>query len=135
MFDYTTNSGIDFSKVLTRVCDNIYGDECAFKQPHKYRFPGGFSFIDSDFVLNDFYIEKVIYNNPATIVFWSDGTKTVSKIHSYDVYSEEVGLILCVLKKLHGNTNVHDLLDLWTPKHSGEKVVSISDVRRRSNGK
>lgn len=27
------------------------------------------------------YIERVIYNAPATIIFWSDGTKTVVKCH------------------------------------------------------
>ena len=29
-------------------------------------------------------ITKVIFNDPATIVFWSDGTKTVSKCHPDD---------------------------------------------------
>lgn len=27
------------------------------------------------------YIERVIYNAPATIIFWSDGAKTVVKCH------------------------------------------------------
>lgn len=27
------------------------------------------------------YVERVIYNAPATIVFWTDGTKTVVKCH------------------------------------------------------
>lgn len=27
------------------------------------------------------YIERVIYNAPATIIFWSDGVKTVVKCH------------------------------------------------------
>ena len=99
-----------------------------------YEFPGGFRFFDCDMVMNDYYIDKVIYNNPATIVFWSDGTKTVSKVHADDTYSPEVGLVLCVLKKLHGSTNVHDMLSLWTPV-CGESVVTVSDVRKRGRAK
>ena len=101
---------------------------------NKYKFPGGFSFIDSDLVMNDFYIERVIYNNPATIIIWSDGTKTVSKTHAGDVYSPEVGLVLCVLKKISGNTKVHDMIEAWIP-HNGENVISVSDVRKNQKTK
>ena len=95
-----------------------------------YEFPGGFRFFDCDMVMNDYYIEKVIYNDPATIVIWSDGTKTVSKTHAGDVYSPEVGLVLCVLKKLSGSTKVHDLIEAWIPD-GDSGVVTVSDVRKR----
>ena len=98
-----------------------------------YEFPGGFRFFDCDMVMNDYYIEKVIYNNPATVVIWSDGTKTVSKTHADDKYSPEVGLVLCVLKKISGSTKVHDLIEAWVPQN-GENVVSVSDVRKRQRG-
>lgn len=45
-------------------------------------------------------IEKVIYNNPATIVFWKDGTKTVAKAQKGDRYNKKVGLMLNIIKKL-----------------------------------
>lgn len=48
-------------------------------------------------------IKRVIFSNPATIVFWSDGTKTVVKCEAGDEYSEKIGLALCCLKKLTGN--------------------------------
>ena len=44
-------------------------------------------------------IKKVIYNPPATIILWNDGTKTTSKCEYGDVYSKEMGFMLCVLKK------------------------------------
>lgn len=44
-------------------------------------------------------IEKVIYNPPATIVWFSDGDKIVSKVDGEDEYSWETGLAICVLKK------------------------------------
>ena len=66
----------------------------------------------------DIYIKRVIYNNPATIVFWSDDTKTVAKCHEDDTYSEEMGLILCCLKKLAGSSEVRALLHNWLPDRS-----------------
>lgn len=47
--------------------------------------------------------EKVIFNDPATIVFWKDGTKTVVKCMEGDTYNPEVGLAMCVCKKLYGS--------------------------------
>lgn len=48
-------------------------------------------------------IKKVIYNGPATIVLWDDGTKTVVKCKEGDPYSPEAGFALAVLKRLTGN--------------------------------
>ena len=48
-------------------------------------------------------IEKVIFNDPATIVYWKDGTKTVVKCQDGDVYDKEKGLAMCVAKKFFGN--------------------------------
>lgn len=46
---------------------------------------------------------RVIYNNPATIVFWDDGTKTIVKCQEGDIYSKELGLAMCFVKKCLGN--------------------------------
>ena len=48
-------------------------------------------------------IKKVIFNDPATIVLWDDGTKTVVKCQNGDEYSKEKGLALCIAKKHLGN--------------------------------
>ena len=48
------------------------------------------------------HIEKVIFNKPATIVFWSDNTKTVVKCEDGDVWNEEKGLAMAVCKKMLG---------------------------------
>ena len=48
-------------------------------------------------------IEKVIFNDPATIVYWKDGTKTVVKCQDGDVYDQEKRLAMCVTKKFFGN--------------------------------
>lgn len=48
-------------------------------------------------------VEKVIFNKPATIVFWSDGTKTVVKCGENDTYDKEKGFYIACAKKLFGN--------------------------------
>lgn len=49
-------------------------------------------------------IKKVIFNDPATIVYWTDGTKTVVKCQEGDTYFKETGLALCIAKKAYGNS-------------------------------
>ncbi len=53
-------------------------------------------------------IKKVIFNDPATIVFWADGTKTVAKAHGEDKFDKEVGLTVCIAKKALGNRSNFD---------------------------
>lgn len=48
-------------------------------------------------------IKEVIFNEPATIVYWTDGTKTVVKCGSGDTFDKEKGLALCCMKKMFGN--------------------------------
>lgn len=48
---------------------------------------------------------NVIFNDPATIVFWNDGTKTVVKCQPGDVFNAETGLTTAMLKKYMGNDN------------------------------
>lgn len=40
---------------------------------------------------------------PATVVEWSDGTKTVVKCGEEDTYDAEKGIALCIAKKVFGN--------------------------------
>lgn len=56
----------------------------------------------------DFKIKKVIFNDPATIVFWADGTKTVAKAHGDDKFDKEVGLTVCIAKKALDNRRHFD---------------------------
>lgn len=48
-------------------------------------------------------VEKVIFNKPATIVFWSDNTKTVVVCGENDTYDKEKGFYIACAKKLFGN--------------------------------
>lgn len=50
-----------------------------------------------------FDIKEVIYNDPAVVVYWKDGTKTVATAQNED-YDPEKGLAICFAKKALGNS-------------------------------
>ena len=54
---------------------------------------------------NHFMIKKVIFNDPATIIKWRDGTKTVVKCQNGEPFDPEKGFVMAYLKKLLGNDN------------------------------
>lgn len=43
---------------------------------------------------------QVIFNPPATVVYWNDGTKTVAMCSDQDTFSEEFGFAMACAKKL-----------------------------------
>ena len=55
-------------------------------------------------------IKDIISNPPATIILWSDDTKTVVKCSENDVYDFEKGLAMCFAKKaISNNGNYYNL--------------------------
>ena len=50
-----------------------------------------------------FAIEEVIFNDPATIVIWKDGSKTVVKAQNGEPFDKEKGLAMALLKFICGN--------------------------------
>ena len=62
-------------------------------------------------------IKNVIFNDPATIVFWEDGTKTVVKCQDGDEFDPEKGLAMAIAKKAYGNKSGYcNKLKKWLPK-------------------
>ena len=66
---------------------------------------------------NNTRIHKVIFSGPATIVFWNDGSKTVVKCTKGDQLNYEMGIAMCALKKLFGDSYRYFKKDLkkWVP--------------------
>lgn len=61
-------------------------------------------------------ITNVIFNYPATIVFWSDGTKTVVKCKN-EPFDPEKGLAMAISKKMLGNKgNYFNEIKKWVDK-------------------
>lgn len=62
-------------------------------------------------------IKNVIFNPPATIVFWNDGTKTVVKCQNQEEFDHEKGLAMAFFKKMHGNKGHYfEEIKKWTEK-------------------
>lgn len=73
-------------------------------------------------------INKVIYNPPATIILWNDGTKTMSKCDKEDTYDKATGFMLCVLKKKYGNKTVKKMFDRYVydiPRENTKGVIIV----------
>ena len=63
------------------------------------------------------YIKQVIFHDPATIVYWTDGTRTVVKCQDRDIYDPEKGLAMAISKKALGNKyNYHEVFKRWLPE-------------------
>lgn len=66
-----------------------------------------------------FKIKKVIFDGPATIVLWKDGSKTVVKCRGEE-YDPEKGLAMAIAKHFLGTNeskyNYYDVFKKWLPK-------------------
>lgn len=66
-------------------------------------------------------IKNVIFAPPATIVYWSDGSKTVVKCSEKDVFDPEKGLAMAIAKRCGGNKgSYYKEIQNWIEK-SGKK--------------
>ena len=50
-------------------------------------------------------IRRVVFNNPATIIFWEDNTKTIVKCMEGEKFEKYAGFIAACAKKMFGSTS------------------------------
>lgn len=106
--------------------NSIYGNELFMTMPRKAGRYAMRDAIDSMMyahkLMNEYSnrntnrpeIEKVIFNDPATIVLWKDGTKTVVKAVN-EPFDKEKGLTMAIAKKVYGNEgNYYNEIKKWT---------------------
>lgn len=63
-------------------------------------------------------IKRVIFSNPATIVYWDDGSKTVVKCGKHDKFDQEKGLAMAIVKKYYGNNgSYNEIFKKWCDKY------------------
>lgn len=78
---------------------------------HRSIYP---TYIVQNTINKSFEIKDVIFNNPATIVFWTDGSKTVVKCKGKDSFDQEKGLAMAIVKKVFGNKgNYYNQIKKW----------------------
>jgi len=72
-------------------------------------------------IRDKFKIKRVIFNKPATIVFWEDGTKTVVKA-SGENFDKEKGLAMAITKKILGlnKGNYNNIFKKWCKEENND---------------
>ena len=78
-------------------------------------------------------IKDVIFNEPATIILWADGTKTVVKCQEGEGYDPEKGMAMAISKKALGNKgNYCEVFKKWLPEEEevNDGRVSANDLRK-----
>lgn len=80
-------------------------------------------------------IDNVIFNDPATIIFWKDGTKTVVKSQEGETYDPEKGLAMAISKKALGNKReYYNVFKKWLKKYNPSSRTLVLNVGDAAKG-
>ncbi len=79
-------------------------------------------------------IEKVIFNPPATVVYFKDGSKVVVKTTEDDVFNPEVGLAMAIVKRIFGSrSNYKKFINKFIPEDDETTkliVARLAELRK-----
>ena len=141
---------------LDSIKEEIKGEKENKTMPPKNNINyGSFFAKGSLFIADKAEIKDVIFNGPATIVFWSDGTKTVVRCENED-FDKEKGLAMAICKRFLGTnkskSNYNDIFKKYCvegmtkqvgvytgksvavslKKYAKDNDLSLSTCRRRA---
>lgn len=75
-------------------------------------------------------ISRVIFSDPATIILWADGTKTVAKASRDDAFDPDKGFAVACAKKLLGNGGAFRReFAKWAPVEKAEAEPNIDGFK------
>ena len=87
---------------------------------------------DNPYLKCCFNIKKVYFNNPVTVVLWTDGTKTIVRCEN-ETFDPEKGLAMAISKKALGNKgNYYNTFTKWLPKEEGLQLNLNIDADKLS---
>jgi len=73
------------------------------------------------------YISKIIFKGNSTKIIWKDKTSTEVKAQKGDEFDKEKGILLCILKKISGNTyHYYDLVKYLLDKADKDAADRIN---------
>ena len=82
--------------------------------------------------VRDVLIKNVIFQDPATIVFWADGEKTVVKTQNGEPYDPEKGLAMAIAKRALGNDrNYYRPFLKWIGKYNKKKAKETKELANK----
>lgn len=78
-----------------------------------------------------FNYKKVIFNKPATIIIWEDGTKTIVKCKEGEAFDPEKGIALCFMKRALGNKgSYNDILKRELKHSNSDEMMTIANANK-----
>jgi len=92
-----------------------------FEKRFKEAFGGLFNLEENNMSRKSLEVKKVIYSGPCTIVIWADDSKTIVRCQDGDTYSKEVGLLMCLAKKVWGTNTSGSNFNDYISKAISEK--------------
>ena len=135
-------SGDKMCNPIFRYRDKMYDPIFRRNGKTEYQYAYYRNILNSIYGANPYYrpeIKNVIFNDPATIVFWTDGTKTVVKCQEGDIFDPEKGLTVAIAKKVYGNKGSYcNVIKKWCePYHEKQKekndlVTRICDLSKKA---
>lgn len=117
---------VNYEWMINRLCTyGLNGGVCGVPSELETREPYGKIVRGKNEMLDK--IKNVIFNDPATIVFWDDGTKTVVKAED-EAFDPEKGLAMAIVKKTMANNHgyYNEIFKKWIPEKV--KVESVTKV-------
>ena len=128
---------------LNRSGDKMYDPMFRSNGKTEYQYAFYRNILNSMYGANPYYrpeIKNVIFNDPATIVFWTDGTKTIVKCQEGDIFDPEKGLTMAITKKVYSNKGSYcNVIKKWCePYHEKQKekndlVARICDLGKKTS--
>ena len=107
------------------------GHNCFINKPY-YRGTLNTAHAKEATAMNAAAIKNVIFAPPATIVYWSDGSKTVVKCSEKDVFDPEKGLAMAIVKRCGGNKgSYYREIQNWVEK-SGKKYPGKTATQKKA---
>jgi len=123
--EITDKSPIRYEPKITTRTDGIMAQIEAYKVMTTYNPDRKDSINEGKLQIKD-----VIFNPPATIVFWSDGSKTVVKAAN-EVYDPEKGLAMAIAKRAMGNQgNYFETFKKYVDPYNEKCIGDISEFAR-----
>lgn len=81
-------------------------------------------------------VDRIIFNPPATIVFWKDGSKTVVKCHGDQTFNPYYGFCAALAKHIYkSNSAVNRMVDKYVSEMTHDSLVKYSDSYTKDNKK
>ena len=123
-------SGIDLNSVWFDTTNkNIIEKHDNFLDVMRYINADIESTIQFNELLNRPKIKNVIFHDPATIVYWTDGTRTVVKCDDDEKeFDHEKGLAMAIAKKFLGTNesqgDYYNEFKKWLPKEEEKSATS-----------